>query len=69
MTVEKQRFYDLYNQVFDKDGNTQACGRELCQKLIAAANAIEPKRQGYYGDLDTGYMNIEIIQRKAKKWR
>lgn len=44
-----QEFLQAYNAVFDETGCIKPCGREMTQRLIQAALAIEPC--GKFGDL------------------
>jgi hypothetical protein len=52
---------DLYNQVFDNNGDIKNCGREACQALIVACNELEPLTN--FGDVRTGFMDIGNIKR------
>lgn len=52
---------EYYNKVFNSDGTIKVCGRDLCKKLIAEADRLEPGIS--HGNLENGYMNIESIQR------
>ena len=69
LDVLLRSFY--YKIIFRKDGNKyeisdetgciKPCGREMTQRLIQAALSIEPC--GEFGDLQTGYMNVESIKK------
>lgn len=56
----KEQFKRLYNEVFDKDGNIKACGRDTCKKLIDTANKIDNKTE--YGNSKTGFMNTDNLK-------
>lgn len=60
-SMNYQEFLQAYNAVFDETGCIKPCGREMTQRLISAALAIEPC--GKFGDLQTGYMNVEAIKK------
>jgi hypothetical protein len=51
---------ELYNEVFDENGNVKLCGREKCKELIMACNLKWPDID--FGDLTSGFMNIEKIK-------
>lgn len=51
---------ELYDVVFDKNGEIKTCGREACKKLILACEALKPGVN--YGNSQTGFMNIENIK-------
>lgn len=53
----KLKFYD---KVFNKDGSVKNCGRDTCRQLIVEANIAEPGVR--HGDVETGYMYIDLIQ-------
>ena len=57
----KERFLGLYDLAFDKDGNIQACGRDVCKELIAIANQIEKGVR--HGDETTGMMDTEALKK------
>lgn len=58
MSDIKERFDELFNEVFDENGNTTACGRDKCRALIRVAKQITP----IYGNEDSGVMNVDAIQ-------
>jgi len=47
---------DLYNKVFDQDGNITNCGRDLCEKLITL---VQPYTDLIVGNPETGMINVE----------
>ena len=56
----------LYQEVFDKDGNIKACGREKCKKLIDACNVFYQTKYNKeldFGNSNTGFMNVENIKK------
>lgn len=55
----KDRFNTQYNRVFNSDKTVKLCGRGECKKLIDIASKND--ESGYYGDINTGYMNIDNI--------
>ena len=56
---------ELYDEVFDSNGNVKLCGREKCKKLIdACKNAYKGVD---FGDSETGYMNIDNIKKYVKQ--
>ena len=57
-------FFELYDMVFDEKGNIKACGREICKKLIEVSRNIDDKVD--FGNLDTGFMNVENIKNLYK---
>lgn len=57
-------FEAAYNDVFNEDGTMKACGREVCMKLIVAANNIGDEE---YGDLDFGRLDIDAVKRLHNK--
>lgn len=66
-------FNKLYNDVFDENNNVRPCGRDTCKTLIAFCNNANPdiieNNAEYFGSLETGHMNIENIQKYARKIR
>lgn len=56
--VDKRNFIDIYVQVFHPDATMRVCGREMCRKLIKAAEKVRP---GLYGDIETGFLNLEGV--------
>ena len=55
----RDRFLQLYKEVFDVDGNIKACGRDTCKKLIEAANIIDNRVN--YGSVNSGFMNVDEL--------
>ena len=55
------KFKNLYNKVFDNNGNIKACGRESCINLIIVSGQID--ETVYYGNSDTGVMNVANINK------
>ncbi|MBQ8218386.1 MAG: hypothetical protein IJZ79_03680 [Bacilli bacterium] len=51
-------FRKKYREVFDDTGNIKACGRKKCIELIELAKKVQP---GNYGDVKTGFINIDNI--------
>lgn len=51
---------ELFEVVFDKDGNIKSCGREACKKLILACEKIKPGVD--FGNSENGFMNVENIK-------
>ena len=64
----KERFLELFDQVFDQEGNVKPCGRAICVRLIEACQALAPNLdEAYYGYTDPnnpkrGYMNVHRIK-------
>ena len=61
-----EKFKHVFNEVFDKNGNITACGRQKCKELIAAANDVndlDVNDSKYYGDIETGRLNIENVKK------
>lgn len=56
----KQRFIDLYNTVFDKNGSIKSCGRDTTSELIKAAESIKSGID--FGNSDTGMMFVGNIK-------
>ena len=54
-----KEFIECYNEVFDKNNNVTACGRDKCRKLIIFCEGINKEID--FGDSLTGMMNIENI--------
>ena len=52
-------FRELYNNVFDNSGNVKNCGRDMCSKLIIAAQSLT---DADCGNPITGVMNITTIK-------
>ena len=58
MPDAKRNFKNLFQEVFDAEGNVTNCGRDKCRQLISAAKAAT----SVYGDEETGVMRIEAIK-------
>jgi hypothetical protein len=56
---------ELYDIVFDENGDVTLCGREACQLLILACEELRPGVD--YGNAQTGFMNIENIQKLKRE--
>ena len=55
------RIFQLYNEVFDAQGNIKVCGRKTCQELIIACQqACQEERD--FGNAMTGMMNVKEIK-------
>lgn len=50
-------FIDTYGVVFNEKGETKACGRSTCKKLIQLAERLDPKG-GSYGAHREGFIDI-----------
>lgn len=57
----KDKFLKLYDEVFSEDGSIKACGRAVCKDLILESKKLDSSCE--YGNLLTGFMNIENIKR------
>lgn len=61
------RFYALFEIVFDQNGQVNLCGRSKCQELIILskqiAQIIDEFEHMDFGNANTGVMNTENIQR------
>lgn len=60
-----EQLLKTYNQVFDVNGNVVACGREKCKELIKLCNENEEHTD--FGDINTGFMNVENIKTLYEK--
>ena len=60
-----QKFHQLYNDVFDKDNNIIACGRERCKQLILLCEKLDSTID--FGNASTGFMKPENIINLKKK--
>lgn len=58
-------FKTLYNEVFNKNNEVKACGREKCKNLIKLASTIKPNID--FGDENTGFMNIDNMIKLRKE--
>ena len=59
-----EKIFNLYNSIFDKNGNVTACGREKCKQLINALQEEYP--DVVFGDKETGFLNVETINKYIK---
>lgn len=59
-------FLNLYNEVFDQDGEIMVCGRDKCKNLIYQADKLEPQKS--HGDLNTGYMKVQAIKNLKERY-
>ena len=65
MTSEKlQELKDAYEAVFDKDGNTKLCGRDVCIRLISLMSKYSTAN---IGCAKTGIMNLNTIKSEYKR--
>lgn len=59
------RLLELFDQVFDADGNVRNCGRELCKQLILMLINYALKTgigsDICFGDPETGIMDVDMI--------
>ena len=55
---------ELYDKCFDEQGNIKQCGRQNCINLILACQKIGGRN---YGDIETGYMNVDAIKHLMKE--
>ena len=53
--IDKKEFQKLYNLCFDQNDYVKACGRGACKELLRFL------RDPFYGDQETGMMNVEAI--------
>lgn len=65
MSENKQisEFKRLYSEVFDKEGEIKACGRDTCYDLIKVADEIETDVS--HGNLESCTMEVETIHKLA----
>lgn len=56
---------ELYDEVFDANGAIKTCGRNACKKLISACQKLDKNTN--FGDLQSGYMNVEAIKALHEK--
>lgn len=59
--MKNSDFFELFDTVFDENGTVRLCGRDVCKKLIAAADTAAPAQKGKFGDSKTGTMNIKAL--------
>ena len=57
----KQLFLEIYAKVFNEDGSIKNCGRTVCIQLISLAKQLGTDTD--YGNADTGFINIETMQK------
>ena len=65
----EREFLEQYKVVFDENNAVRLCGRANCKKLISIANEIDPFED--YGNIETGFMNVEnliALSKKIKKY-
>ena len=55
---------ELYDRVFDEEGNVKPCGRSKCIALIRACNN---EYGGSFGDVNTGMMDIRAIKEVVRR--
>jgi hypothetical protein len=58
-------FIDVYNEVFDEQGQVKACGRAKCKELIHEAKKLDPNTN--FGSENNGYMNKKNIKELYKR--
>lgn len=61
----KEQILNLYNEIFDENGNVKSCGRKKCKQLINLLTEEYPDRK--FGDSNTGFMNIKEIKAVLSK--
>ena len=64
MSMNKEyvkEFLEVYDEVFDENGNVKLCGREKCFQLIKLADKVE--KGVSHGNLKTGHMYIEYMHK------
>ena len=63
-----EEYKELYNKVFDINGNVKVCGRATTSKLITASKYMDIERNyPDFGDELTGLMNISNFTSLHKK--
>lgn len=60
-----ESFMNLYDQVFDTNGNVKACGRSKCSQLIMLSNLMENDIR--HGNSITQRMDVVAIKNLYKK--
>lgn len=55
---------ELYDKCFDEQGNIKQCGRQNCINLILACQKFGGRN---YGDIETGYTNVDAIKQLMKE--
>jgi hypothetical protein len=65
--IDKNEFKEKYDAVFNENGSVKLCGREKCKDLVIACMVLSKNgTKNYFGNPDTGMMNVENIQRFKK---
>jgi hypothetical protein len=65
--IDKNEFKEKYDAVFNENGSVKLCGREKCKDLVIACMVLSKNGgKNYFGNPDTGMMNVENIQRFKK---
>lgn len=54
------RITELYENIFDENGNIKVCGRYICKELITELNRKYPGID--FGNIYTGFLNIENVK-------
>lgn len=60
MSNSKEKFVNVYKEVFNQDGSIKPCGRKTTICLIELANELKPGID--FGSNETGIMNVENIK-------
>lgn len=61
---ELQELKDAYEAVFDKNGNTKLCGRDVCIRLMSVMGKYSTAN---IGNVKTGIMNLDTIKSEYKR--
>ena len=56
--ADKSTLNELYNNVFDENGQIKICGRQACIDLITFMNKMTHSKDNF-GNAVTGQMNVE----------
>lgn len=65
--IDKNEFKEKYDAVFNENGSVKLCGREKCKDLVIACMVLSKNgTKNYFGNPDTGMMNVENIQKFKK---
>lgn len=65
--IDKNEFKEKYDAVFDENGSVKLCGREKCKDLVIACMVLSKNgSKNYFGNPDTGMMNVDNIQKFRK---
>lgn len=65
--IDKNEFKEKYDAVFDENGSVKLCGREKCKDLVVACMVLSKNgSKNYFGNPDTGMMNVDNIQKFRK---